>query len=229
MAIEDVLSAREAALRCNIERATQAEGVAYSHWRAAVAAREDFERQLRELAKPVAKHRAKGLTEDRWRAAVRKLGTFTTGELATELDVSKPVAKRHLDKMVEEGIVAPDGRYRKSPMFKYQRPVEAGDGFDAQQRLRVVPDFEVPQVVRAGTIAGTGTNADPLNGLVKEVRSVVKAAMKDGWDFQRVGGDHFRLTKTGCKAVPVAGTPRNAGNHATQVATNLRNAHLRAS
>lgn len=223
MGIEDVLSAREAALRSHIEQARHAEEVAYGAWRATVNTREEFEAQLQALQQPVQKRRAKGLPEEKWRAAVRQLNAFTVGELATELEVPKPTAKRHLDAMVDEGLVRPAGRFGKSPMYEYIKPPDAGESFEAQQRLRVVHDEALPPV-RSQEVVGTGSNGD-LKALPKEVRDVVKEAMQDGWSFGRVGNNHFMLRKDGMK-VRVAGTPRSAGDHASQVRQHLRNAHL---
>lgn len=163
--------------------------------------------------------------EPEWRAAVRKLGTFTVSELAAELGCTKATAKRHLDEMAtsDPPLVRPDGHYKRMPMFMYLKPTEAGERFEAQRRLRVVATPEQ----EAATMAASRNDEVKQSHIGsipnKAVRSVCREAVRQGWQLMKVDqGDHpFRLCKPGRAPVTVPSSPRNAGDAVSRMRQNL--------
>lgn len=170
--------------------------------------------------------------EETWRRTARELGTFTTGELAAALDVKPATASRHLNELIEAGILKPAGRAMGRPIYEYVKPTEAGAAFEQQRKLTRVPDpylGAVDMPVRGMAVEGSGRSGDLYGGIQNsEVRAVVKRAIRMGWDLQRTGTNHFKLVRAGCKAIPVPGTTvhRNAAHN---VEAALQRAHRRSA
>lgn len=156
------------------------------------------------------------------RDTVRKLGSFSTNELATELDVTVQASARWLARLQEDGLVEKGRRVLGQPSWNYVKPTEAGDAFANQQRhLRSLPAPE--------DVAGSYDHNDPKLSRVsdqianKEVRDAVREAEAAGWVLSRTGTDHFVLRKDGLK-LHVSGTPRSATTMAKYIRQNRRNA-----
>lgn len=140
------------------------------------------------------------------RATVRRLGVFTVSELAAELGVKNPTARKHLAAMEAAGMVQGAGRSLGQTLYQYVKPTEAGGAFEQQRALRVVPDESVG-TTRSLPVAGTGSM--PWDAIAaKPVREAVRDACRAGWQLKKKGDGHWNLIKDGRK-VGVAGTPAN--------------------
>lgn len=180
--------------------------------RAALArARAEHERMQREEERVRAGGRAPGPPIETWRRTVRQLGVFTVSELAAELEVSRPVAKKHLDAMLTHvpPLVVPAGRVLGKAAYEYVRPTEAGAAFEIDRRRAVVDE----PIQYAEPVAGVSKNAGSAMIADKVVREAVRDAERRGWVLHKKGDGHFVLTK-GTKRVPVAGSPSNPGGSA---------------
>lgn len=162
-----------------------------------------------------------------WRRKVREMGTFTVGELAGVMDVSKQTAKKRLDRMAQQGIVKPAGKFQGHPMFEYVKPAEAGDAFKKQQATR---PRETPEELAARLapsplkqVRGQASNGQKLSASMsaKESKKAVQEAEARGWKLQRTGGNHY-LLKKGDKVVAVSLTPQNDSTHAARIRRETR-------
>lgn len=163
------------------------------------------------------------VAEEAWRRAVRELGTFTVRELATELGCSPITAKKHLYDMKDAGMVQPAGRLGRSPMYSYIKPDDAGEGFDAQRRLRSVETIGMTDRTYAGPVAGTGRSpADSINH--PALRAVVRKGLSNGWRLHKRGDGHFAMVKPGCAPITVPSSPQNATEEAKSLTRKLRDA-----
>lgn len=158
--------------------------------------------------------RRPNVAAETFRRVIRELGTFTVSELASELDCNQQTAKRYLDAMLttDPPVVVSAGRAMGKPIYEYRKPIEAGDAFTAQQRLRSVPDLD--------SVIGVGSEAQARNGegptgrwasdslSEKVVRDAVNDAERRGWKLKKKGDGHYVLIK-GAKRVGVAASPKN--------------------
>jgi hypothetical protein len=148
--------------------------------------------------------------EEEWRRTVRQLGVFVTSELATELGCSGITAKKHINEMMEAGIVRPAGKVFGKPAYEYVKPTDAGEKFEAQRKHQLHAVESVATAApKRGTVMGVskGGGAEPIPN--KDIRKAVAAAIRNGWDLERKGDGHWKLTKPGLPSVSVAGTPSN--------------------
>jgi AraC-like DNA-binding protein len=190
-------------------------------------ARAREERALVEQATKPA--RRAGIAEEVLRRTVRELGTFTVSELAAELGCSPGTAKRRLDSMLSATppMAKPAGRVMGKPVYEWVRPTEAGAAFENQQRLGTRGPSEsavlamADRVERGRPVAGVG---DPSSVIAKkEVREVVRAALRDGWRLVPKGDGHWNLVSPQGASIGVAGTPKNPGGAADLIGRFVRN------
>lgn len=164
------------------------------------------------------------LTYPTVRDTVRQLGSFSTNELATELEVTVPAAARWLARLQEDGLVRKGGRVLGKPSWEYMKPTAAGAAFDNQQRhLRSVP---LPEDVAMLPEREHDIKITRLSDRIsaKDVKAAVKEAEAAGWVLTATGTDHFLLRHPDGMKLHVAGTPRNPSNAARNIRQARRNA-----
>lgn len=155
----------------------------------------------------------RSISDEQLRDAIVKLGTFTASELGAELGCSTARARIELKRAMH--IVKPDGSWAGRQMWAYVAPEGPGAAFEAQQRLKPVEQ----QVARGG-----GEIKQSILSMVshKEIKEVVREALKDGWELVHVGGKHpLALVKSG-RRVGIASTPTNPGHAAKAIRRQLR-------
>lgn len=160
-----------------------------------------------------------GVTEARWISAARELGSFSAAELGAELGVTKQVARKHIAELEADGRLVPDGMLGKTPTWRFAKPTDAGEAFEAQRRLQLVREFQRPAVE---AVAGTGGH-NPINQLKgsPDTKAAVRDAIAAGWMFRELGSGHFVLKLDG-ETVKVSKTPQNDSSHANRIRRQTR-------
>lgn len=140
------------------------------------------------------------------RDAVVTLKRFTIGELAAELGCSNARARRELDRVMQ--LVKPDGGIGKRQIWAYVPPDGPGAAFTQQQKLRV------PEPTVSRTPGGEVRQSIISMVSDKEIKAVVREALRDGWELVHTGGRHHLALVKGGRTVGLPSTPTNSGNTA---------------
>lgn len=145
-------------------------------------------------------------------------GGFTDSEIASALGVPVSAVKKHFKEMQEGDVIIDTGeRFNRKTIYEFAAPTEAGSSFEAQQRLEPEPES------RPGATAQPVPTVHAPRGIHKDIRRVVKEAMKNGWSCDMDGSGHYVLTR-GKQKVGFASTPKNPSIEAMHLKRNLARA-----
>lgn len=143
------------------------------------------------------------------------LGRFTTNQLAQEMEVGWATARKHLDRLIDQGIVmivTGERGPRDAVLFELvgERPEPK-----MERERRLTPELEVMQKWAGGAperglaIPGTGTGPKVSNN--KDVNLLVAAAQAFGWEVV-AAGKHYKIVVPGAvRPIPIPGTPKGPG------------------
>jgi hypothetical protein len=193
---------------------------------------EDLQRRQEELTDRIAEIRAQAVqpaprkvhsADAAFRDAITRTTTFTISEIASHLAWTPARVRKYVEEWIDSGRVADTRRrFGKQKIYEYVPPEGPGKAFEAQQRLRAVPDTPV-----RGHQAVVGSGRQPLDMIAhKSVKAAVREAMGEGFTLEPKGDGHYTLVK-GTERIPVPSTPKNPDGTAKRIRAQMRQTRSR--